>query len=206
MIPSDSKELMQKAAAGDEDAATRLLEHYGPEVERTLQIARKWRSVLEPADVMQVTYIEAFLQISRFDPNRSETFVAWLRRIAENNLRDAIRGLQCSKRPQPQNRVVPNANGDGFSELFALLGVATTTPSRDAGHSERQDRLYAILDTLPEDYGRVIRLYDLENQSVENVSRQMKRSPGAVHMLRVRAHDRLRQVVGTESAWFSSFA
>src|SRR5262245_5710378 len=86
--------LLHRAVGGDEDALTKLLAEHGPRVERTLSIARQWRSVLEPADVMQVTYLEAFLQIPRFDLRRSEPFEAWLGRIATNNLRDALRGLQ----------------------------------------------------------------------------------------------------------------
>ena len=199
----DSK--LQAAVSGDVAAMTELLHQYGPEVERTLSIAREWRSVLEPADVMQVTYLEAFLEITRYDPQRSEPVRKWLQRIAENNLRDAIRGLQRQKRPQPANRVEV-ALGDGSSRLFAELGVTTTTPSRYATAEERSSRLNAALDALPEDYGRVVRLYDLQALPIGEVAKQMGRSSGAVHMLRARAHDRLRELLGPETGWFGSSA
>ncbi len=201
---SDTNGLIRQAVAGNEAALSKLLEQHGPEVERTLRIGRGWRSVLEPADVMQVTYLEAFLQISRFDPDRAEPFPAWLTCIAENNLRDAIRGLERQKRPQPSDRVPQSADGDASCELLAILGVATTTPSRYAARDERLDRLNALLDTLPEDYGRVVRLYDLDGIPIGEVAKRMNRSAGAVHMLRARAHERLREVLGAESAWFSS--
>lgn len=73
---------IQAAVAGDVDAIAELLHEHAPDVERSLSIAREWRSVLEPADVMQVTYLEAFLQIARYDPQRAKSFRAWLRRIA----------------------------------------------------------------------------------------------------------------------------
>lgn len=204
MTLDDSSDLIRRAVSGDDDALAALLEHYGPEVERGLSIGRQWRSVLEPADVMQVTYLEAFQLISRFDPDRSEPFAAWLRQIAENNLRDAIRGLQRQKRPQPSKRVQPVPVGDASCALLATLGVATTTPSRWAAREERETGLHALLDTLPEDYGRVVRLYDLEGLPIADVAERMRRSPGAVHMLRARAHDKLREALGTESAWFTS--
>lgn len=195
---------IRAAVAGDADAMTELLSKHGPEVERTLSIAREWRSVLEPADVMQVTYLEAFLEINRYDPDRAQPFRAWLQRIAENNLRDAIRGLQRQKRPQPSNRVNAPATADSTCDLYAHLGVTTTTPSRYATREERTHHLSIALEALPEDYGQVVRLYDLQTLPIAEVARQMKRSAGAIHMLRARAHDRLREILGSESAWFGT--
>jgi RNA polymerase sigma-70 factor (ECF subfamily) len=187
---------------------TDLLGEHGPEVERSLSIAPQWRSVLEAADVMQVTYLEAFLEVRRYDPERAEPFRAWLQRIAENNLRDAIRGLQRSKRPQPANRVeIGGGVGvDSTFELYAHLGVTTTTPSRLATHEERVSHLNAALEALPDDYGQVVRLYDLAALPIAEVAGRLKRSSGAVHMLRARAHDRLRELLGSESAWFGTKA
>lgn len=83
---SGSDGLEKRASNGDADALESLLEQHGPEVERKLTIGREWRSVLDPADVMQVTYLEAFLSIAQFDHGRADSFQAWLQRIAENNL------------------------------------------------------------------------------------------------------------------------
>src|SRR5690606_30279651 len=125
---------------------------------------------------------------------------AWLQRIAENNLRDAIRGLQRHKRPQPSNRIDTPATADSTWELYAHLGVTTTTPSRYATREERLQHLNAALESLPDDYGQVIRLYDLESLPIAEVCQRMNRSSGAVHMLRARAHSRLRELLGSESA------
>jgi RNA polymerase sigma factor (sigma-70 family) len=86
------------------------------------------------------------------------------------------------------------------------LGVTTTTPSRHARRDERATRLNTALDALPQDYGRAVRLYDLESLPIDEVAKQMGRSTGAVHMLRARAHDRLKDLLGAESKWFSSTA
>lgn len=199
---NSASERVRRAVEGHSDALTELLREYSPAVERTLRIGRPWRSVLEVADVMQVTYLEAFLQIGRFDPARSDSFEFWLRRIAENNLRDALRGLQRQKRPQPRDRVgVPG--GDSVNGLFDLLGVTTTTPSRHAVRAEMDHHLSAALDALPNDYARAVRLYDLDGLPIDEVAAKLGRSPGAVHMLRARAHDQLRERLG---AVFSSMS
>jgi len=175
-------------------------------VEGSLSVASEWRSVLEPADVMQVTYLEAFLEVKRYDPDRAPPFRAWLQRIAENNLRDAIRGLRRRKRPQPSNRVDAPADVDSTWELYAHLGVTTTTPSRYATARERMEHLNAALEALPEDYGQTVRLYDLQGLPIAEVAQRMKRSAGAVHMLRARAHERLRELLGGKAGMFGTSA
>ncbi len=204
--------LIQKAVSGDTSALADLLHQHGPEVQSRLRIARQWRAVLEPEDVMQVTYLEAFMQIAQFDPQRG-SFGVWLARIAANNLRDAVRGLQRQKHPQPSHRITlpgigagaaPSGRGDSFQGLLEILGTTSHTPSRVAGHDEMQWLMSQAIDQLPADYAPAVRLYDLDGNSIAEVARQMKRSSGAVHMLRARAHDCLRGLLGTESMFFSS--
>lgn len=205
-LSKQTDELIRLAVAGNEGALVRLLETLGPTIQQSLKIERQWRTMLEPSDVMQVTYLEVFMEIGRFDPSRGEPFTSWLRKIAENNLRDAIRNLQRLKRPQPSARVHASQRGDASTELLHCLGVASTTPSQFAAVGEREQRLNLILDTLPADYATAIRLYDLGGLPIDQVAERMGRSTGAVHMLRARAHDRLREAMGAESKWFSSIS
>ena len=198
--------LVGRAVQGDVNALSELLYRHGPEIEQGLRIGRQWRAVLDPADVMQVTYLEAFLQIERFDPERTAAFPAWLRQIAENNLRDAIRGLERQKRPPPEQRAELPAGSDSLLGLYELLGATTTTPSRVAARSELERALEAAIARLPPDYAMVVRRYDLGGCAMTDVAGELGRSPGAIHMLRARAHDRLRELLGSASIFFSSSA
>src|SRR5262249_9537311 len=128
-----STQLIERAVRGDANALSELLEREGPPIAAQLHIARQWQSMIDPLDVMQVTYLEAFEQISRFDMNRAASFSAWLRQIAENNLRDAIRGLERQKQPQPSRRLHPDTLADSCVALYELLGATLSTPSRVAG-------------------------------------------------------------------------
>lgn len=204
MEPTAPREIEIAATRGDESALRTLLLKHGPEVERFLTVPAKWRAVLDSTDVMQVTYLEAFLHISRFDPTRGEPFVRWLGRIAENNLRDAIRALGRQKQPQPERRVTPNAAQESMVALVELLGATTTTPSREAAADEACARLAAAVEALPDSYRTAVRMYDLEGRSIEDVAAMLGKSPGAVHMLRARAHDRLRELLGSASDILSS--
>lgn len=190
----DESILTNRAASGDMDALSELLAEHGPRISRQLstQIRAVHRRVLDAEDVMQVTYLEAFLRIRNFSQQGRGSFAAWLMQIATNNLRDAIRELERQKRPPVEQRIVNDGSESGPNALLDRLGWTSTTPSRSVGNAELQNQLLAALDRLPPDYGTVLRLYDLEGGKPEEVAMKMGRSVGAVHMLRARAIDQLR--------------
>lgn len=199
---------LDRAVAGDAEALRRLLKRYGPQVRETLhgRIDRRLRSLLDEDDVMQVTYLEAFLHIEQLTARDPATFVAWLTRIARNALRDAVRGLTRQKRPHPARRIAVPAGGDSAVGLLEMLGAAESTPSRHAARAEAGQVLEGVLAALPADYAAVVRHVDLEGLSAGAVAERMGRSPGAVYMLRARAHERMRELLGTPSRFFSSGA
>lgn len=205
MIASDD-ELLARAVDGDANALSALLEEYGPQVRRKLVIGPPWRGLLDAADVMQVTYMEAFLRIGQLASRKIAGFVAWLTRIAERNLRDAIKELTRDKRPDPRRRVTPQPQDDSYAALLDAVGFTTHTASRDAVANEAEHLLEAAIARLPETYRKVVRACDLEDQSADEVARELGRSPGAVYMLRARAHDRLHELLGSTSKFFSDHA
>lgn len=200
----DEEQLVHAAVGGDTVALSALLRAHGPRLREQLSIDRRWQSVLEADDVLQVTYLEAFLKISTFVPGGSNAFYGWLRRIAENNLRDAIKGFEAQKRPPPALAMDVAVSDQSTVALFDLLGVASATPSRAAASSEMRNSLDRALKALPRDYADVIKAYDLDGLPVTDVASQLGRSPGAVHMLRARAHDQLRVLLGPSGNFFST--
>jgi RNA polymerase sigma-70 factor (ECF subfamily) len=205
--PDSDPALLAKAIDGDRAALAQILASSGPVVRSRIapKIGAPWQAMIEPDDVMQVTYLEAFLRIERFTDRGPGSFVAWLTQIAENNLRDAIKELERMKRPSPRKQVRPSggADGDSYMALVEILGVTITTPSVHAARGEVQNALDAALKKLPPDYERVIHYYDLQGLAAAQVGEKLGKSPGAVYMLLARAHDRLKDVLGTESQFFS---
>lgn len=128
----------------------------------------------------------------------------WLRQMAENNLRDAIRGFKRLKRGGSDAGRGAGAPRDGDGDVAALLAAATSTPSRAVRRDERVQRLHRALSRLPPDYARVVRRMDLDGRPVAEVAVELGRSAGAVHMIRARAHDRLRDLLGPASAFLTS--
>lgn len=202
-MADDGEKLLERAVGGDRAALAELLTKYGPMLRAELNIDRRWQTVLEADDVLQVTYLEAFLHITSFAPNGLAGFYTWLKRIAENNLRDAIKGLERQKRPQPGQRVEVRVGENSTIQLLDLLGVTSATPSRQVAHAELMAAFDAAMQALPPDYATVVRMYDLEGRSIADVAAAVKRSAGAVHMLRARAHARLGELLGPGSQFFS---
>ena len=61
-------------------------------------------------------------------------------------------------------------------------------------------------DRLPDAYRKVVQMYDIHGQGVDEVSSALNRSAGAVYMLQARAHDRLRGILGATTNFFSDSA
>jgi RNA polymerase sigma-70 factor (ECF subfamily) len=203
---SEQDRLLERARGGDREALVSLLEEMGPVVRARLspKLRGRHQSMIDADDVMQVTYMEAVTRLERFTEGGAESFLAWLTKLAENNLTDAVRALEAAKRPNPKNRLVSSGSREESAlTLVEMLGATYTTPSRAAACAEAKGFIDRALEKLPPDYARVIRLYDLAGKSPAEVAAEMGRSEGAVFMLRARAHDRLRETIGTESMFFT---
>lgn len=199
------RQLTAQAVAGDRDALTALLEAHGPSlrIEFAGKIAARWRSALEIDDVLQATYLEAFLRINQFDDRGSGSFRAWLSKIAQNNLNDAVKALERAKRMPPEKRVVHADATESSVAMWELLVATSDTPNQHVATHEIHNAVRSAIRQLPADYFQVLSLYDLQCQSAEEVAKQMNRTVGAVYMLRSRALDRLRETLGSESRFFS---
>lgn len=203
MAETDNDRIRQ-AIAGDTTALSELLREYGPKLREQLSIDKRWQAALDPDDVLQVTYLETFLKIQSFTPGGPGAFYGWLKRIAENNLRDAIKGLEAAKRPPPARSLHATTQEQSVVALLDLLNAGSSTPSRAVATSEMQTAMTRALAEMPDDYATVIREYDLNGRQVAEVAALLRRTPGAVHMLRARAHDRLRELMGPGSDFFST--
>lgn len=204
-MSTSADDLLDQAASGNHEALAALLEQYGPRIRQGLagQIPTRWQAVLSADDVMQQSYVDAFMDISGFDPRGEGSFIKWLRTLTRRNLLDAIRMLEAEKRGKRRRNIRPPSNEKSLVALYEQLGCTRSTPSRHAARNEACVSLRHAIEELPSTYRRVVEMYDLEGRPVENVAAAMKRSPGAIFMLRSRAHRRLHELMGTASLYLS---
>jgi RNA polymerase sigma factor (sigma-70 family) len=197
--------LIDRAAAGDADALSDLLEKHGPGIRAELegQINPQWQSFLTLDDVMQQTYLDAFLSIARLRTREVRSFRGWLAQQARRNLTDAVRMLQAEKRGGRARQVSLSNSDESSAILLDCLCATGSTPSRAVAGDEARQILEKAMQELPAVYRQVIRLCDLDGQPAANVSGILGRSEGAVHMLRARAQDRLAEILGESRKFFS---
>ena len=197
-------DLLRRAVTGDRIALKQLFELHGPKVRQALngRIPRRWQSLLSLDDVMQQTYLDAFLGIGEFDSQGGNSFVRWLTRIAEHNLIDAIRMLKSLKRGSPRNHPNRGTNDDSLQTLLEQIGAPDTRPSGHVARAEAIDRLRQAIRQLPEDYRRAVEMCDLEGRPVEDVATTLNRSVGALYMLLARARRRLKEIMGSTWRYF----
>ncbi len=201
-IPQD--DLLTKAVAGDRQALVDLLEAHGPKVRSTLNASfpRKWQSLLSVDDVLQQAYTDAFRAITNLEPRGTGAFVAWLTTLAKRNLVDAIRGLEADKRGGGRRVAQPNSD-ESFVALYEFVAASITSPSGQAARSEGRVHLEKAIESLPDDYKQIVKMYDLEGRPMDEVAGILDRSPGAAYMLRARAHRKLAELLGGASAFLS---
>ena len=195
------EDLLQKSLHGDQNALAALLEKYAPTVRSRLagKIDSRWRSVLCEDDVMQETFTDVFLGISRFVPQDEGAFLRWMFTLARNNLLDAVKGLRTFKQGGAMRPVDGQGREGSELDLMQQLGGTVTSPSLAAARNEAKQLLEQAIAKLSPPDQTVVRRYDLEGWPVDRVAEELGCSPGAVFMRRARAHQRLREALGSSS-------
>ena len=199
MVPAYPQEaLVGRAVGGDQEALTCLIAQHDATLRCKFrnQIPARWQALLSLDDLLQETYTDAFLDVADFADRGAEAFEHWLTTIGKNNLLNAVQSLEAEKRGGGRVPFSPDQQDDSYAALHELLRCSTTSPSGKAAKGEAKAALEQAIDRLPCDYQTVVRLYDIEGHPVEDVTATMRRSAGAVFMLRARAHRELGRLLG----------
>lgn len=198
-------ELLTRAVGGDREALATLLTRHTPSLRQSLAgaVPRRWQSLLSVDDLLQQTFTDAVLDIERFTQREDAGFRGWLITIARRNLHDVIRMLEADKRGGGRRPLPLNDPDESHDGLLDILSDSSTSPSGHAARNEARTALAQAIESLPEDHARVVRLYDLEGRSIQEVADELKRTPGAVYMLRARTHRWLRDILGRATDFLS---
>ena len=198
-----SADILARACNGDSAALAELLESHTPKLCADLRsrIPNRWRALLAIEDVLQETYTDVFLSIRGFVPRGEGAFVAWLRKLAQNNLLEAIRALEAEKRGGGMRPARFGVDQDDRTDFMdALLPAGTqTTPSQFMTRQESRLSLEAALADLPAHYRLAVQRYDLEGRTIDETAAEVGCSPGGVHLIRHRAFKQLRRLLEMRS-------
>jgi RNA polymerase sigma-70 factor (ECF subfamily) len=179
----DTEDLLRRAREGSREALGSLLDGCGQRLLGVirLRLGPSLRERIESRDVLQATLLKALLHIDGFRGEKRESLMAWLARIAQNEIRDAAAFHGRDRRRA--DRTVALGDSQELDRLAADVRSETSRIARD----ERSERLFAAVEALSPEHREVILLRQLEELPFAEVAGRMGRSPDACRMLLARA-------------------
>lgn len=194
--------LVQAAKAGDNEQLGRLLENYRGYLFMLAHryLSEKLKRRIDPADLVQVTFLEANRDWEQFRGNTPGECAAWLRNILKNNVATAVaRHITTQKRSLSREvSFATNHNEDSAAQWIGQLPGSTTSPSRKAIRAESAKQLFDALHGIPETQAEAIRLRYLEGLSLTEIVDRMGKSETAVAGLLKRGLQKLRESIQIE--------
>jgi RNA polymerase sigma-70 factor (ECF subfamily) len=195
----DPEDLIRAARVEGEAAFGRLLGRYANYLTllARVEVGRRLRGKLDPADLVQETFLEAHRHFPAFRGSSEPEFAAWLRRILAGVLANTLRRYFGTQARDPRLEQDLRAAVDQSScALAADLAATGTSPSEAASRREQAVLLADALGRLPDDYREVIVLRHLEGLTFSAVADRMGRTVDSVEKLWLRAVARLRHDMG----------
>ena len=176
---SNSAQLFSAARDGEREALGLLLEVYRNYLRllARAQIDLHLQAKVNPSDIVQETFLEAFRDFGQFGGHTEAEFLAWLRQILVNNLARLVERHVLTKKRDVRREVslehLAVSVERSSTRLEATLAAATSSPSEGAQRHEHAAMLADQLAMLPEHYRNVLVLRHLENLSFEEIGVQM---------------------------------
>lgn len=178
--------LLQLVRHGDRPARERLAARYLQVLRRLAhgRLPLRARDLVDTDDLVQVTLVRALDHVEEFEPRHEGAFLAYMRRILLNQIRDEIRRV--ARRP-------------ARSELEGDPPAPDRSPLEEAIGRETVERYEAILDQLKEEQREAIILRLELGFTYQQIAEALGRdSPNAVRMMVTRALVRLGELLGGE--------
>lgn len=139
-------------------------------------------------DLTQDTFVSAFTHMDSCPP---EHYKPWLARIAANKARDHLKSAWARRVSAPGDEEFPQSPPPGTA---APPGPEDLAVTEDEAAAIRQ-----MVRSLREPYLQVSVMYFLEERSVEEISRALRRPPKTVHTQLFRAKKMLQQQIRERS-------
>ena len=196
-------ELLRRAAGGDHDSWELLVSRYEPRLLRlfVLRLDRRLQGRIDPADVLQETYLEAWTHLAQYVEQPKMSFFVWLRSIANHQLhslhrrhlaahmRSAVREISLSGGPFPEAT---------SAALAAQLMGRDTRPSEAARRAELKIRLESALNRLSSMDREILALRHFEQLSNVEVAEVLGIDASTASSRYLRALKRIREVFPLE--------
>jgi RNA polymerase sigma-70 factor (ECF subfamily) len=197
--PPDTDQLVQLAAKGDAAAAERLLARHRTRLHRMVssRLDRSLSARIDPSDVVQEAFAEAFQKLPEYLRTRPLSFYPWLRTIAWQRLvklrRTHIGASRRSVRRE-QMPALPLAESSALMMADQFLAKGTD-PGRRMVREELHMRVQSALKRMKTEDRELLSMRYLEQMSLKEISESLAISTAAAKMRQARALERLERLL-----------
>ncbi len=184
--------LIERARQRQPEAVAALYERAMPTVYRYVMARLHQVEIVE--DVVADIFLTMVENISNLRTSHEAGFFAWIFKIAHAKI---VRRLQILS--QMNTRLVPLPQGYDEESMTYFELAATDLGSDPVALQEWREQIGELgvaLATLPSDQQHVIFARFIDDQSIEVISSEMGRNPGAIRALQFRGLERLAVTLG----------
>ncbi|HEY2882328.1 MAG TPA: RNA polymerase sigma factor [Pirellulales bacterium] len=200
---ASDQELMARVRSGDSQAMADFLVARRPQLMAFIdrRLGAGLRRKIEVDDLYQEVSAEAIRSIGEVQLAERDPF-SWLCQLVERKIIDAHRRFFGSQKRDAAREISLNAGGDGGSDtrpgLINLLVASMTSASQAFSRDQKQIRLVAALEQLPEENREALRMRYLENLPSKQIAQKMGKSDGAIRVMLTRSLAKLEQIMASE--------
>lgn len=191
--------LLERLRSGDEAALAEFVEANRPALMAFLhsRIGAHLAKKTEADDILQEACLEACRSLDKA-PLDSWDPLHWMFQICERKIIDAHRRHFASqKRDASREASIPEGS-EAAGGLGNLLAASMTTPSAAFSRDQRQLRVLAALDTLPEEQREALRLRYLVGLPSKEIAQKLGKTDGAVRVMLSRSLARLQEMLAED--------
>ena len=196
---SHNTKLLARLRSSDDSALAEFVEENRPALMAfvTSRLGSHLAKKTEAEDILQDACLEAVRSLDKA-PLESWDPLHWLFQICERKIIDAHRRHFASqKRDASREAAIPDGS-EAAGGLANLLAASMTTPSEAFSRDQRQLRVLAALDTLPEDQREALRLRYLVGLPSKEIAKKLGKTDGAVRVMLSRSLGKLQEMLAEE--------
>jgi len=196
--PLHDTKIVARLRSGDESALAEFVEANRPALMAFLhsRIGSHLAKKTEAEDILQDACLEACRSLDKA-PLETWDPLHWLFQICERKIIDAHRRhFSSQKRDASREASIPD--GSHAAGLGNLLAASMTTPSAAFSRDQRQLRMLAALDTLPEEQREALRLRYLVGLPSKEIAQKLGKTDGAVRVMLSRSLAKLQEMLAED--------
>ena len=196
-LDSESVELLNRYANGDDSAIGRLIDNHADKMKRYVanKIPRDLKRRFDASDIYQQMSIELFRIRERYQNQGSAAFSAMLRTMTDYLLQRAVEKERTQKRDPKRERNLQGYERSDLGDPLDALDAEVSSASVLLSRKERRAQLADAFLKLSEQDRELIIAVDYRGQTYAELAMKLDASAEALRKRHSRAVSRLREIM-----------